>query len=110
MLTGEPANYLQRTNRIHEVDLVRTLEAVLEASDPPPVLHAVDSEPATLGDVLRFIASELGVQPPPHAPSGRVSGNVYDGSLLVALVGQLSFPSFRAGYRELLRRSVSADG
>ncbi|MGO3885210.1 MAG: hypothetical protein ACTJHU_02840 [Mycetocola sp.] len=92
--------YTQRTNRIHEWDLVSALELMLTLPVAPPLLHAVDSAPAPLGDVVTFIAGELGVAPPPAA-TAEPSGTVFDGTLLRGLLGNLRYPGYVDGYREL---------
>lgn len=115
------------TNRIHEADLARALEVLVTVDGPPRVLHAVDEEPVALRAVVDYIASRLGVTPPPDAdedspsgndpggrnPSGREpigtdtsgrqpSGNVFSGAALRALLGHLDYPSYRDGYEELV--------
>lgn len=100
---GAEVDYSRRTNRIHEVDLARALDRVLTVTEPPAVLHAVDSAPALLGDVVAFIADELGLPHPPRAAALH-EGIELDGRLLRAVLGELEFPDYRAGYRDLLRR------
>jgi nucleoside-diphosphate-sugar epimerase len=90
------------TNRIHETDLARALEALLTAETPPRLLHAVDEEPVALRAVVDRIASRLGVAAPPAADGGEPSGNVFDGTALHALLGHLEYPDFRVGYDELV--------
>ncbi|MFT4280178.1 sugar nucleotide-binding protein [Microbacterium sp.] len=96
-----PVDYVRRTNRIHEVDLVRALDLLLTLADPPALVHAVDAAPAPLGDVVRFLAAELHVAPPPAAEPGR-DGIELDGSLLRSLLGELEYPDYRTGYRAVL--------
>ncbi len=101
-----PVDYSRRTNRIHEDDLVGLLHAMLEAEDPPALIHAVDAEPALLGEVVTFIADRLEVEPPPRVQPEAGGGTVLDGGLLMDLVGRLRFPSFREGYAQMLRESM----
>lgn len=101
---GAPMQYARRTNRIHESDLVRALEAVLREPEPPQLLHAVDARPAPLGDVVTWIAQALGVPPPPRIEPAVPSGTVLRGDRLAALLGTLRYPSFEDGYRALLGR------
>lgn len=91
----------RRTNRIHETDLVRALHALLCAPTLPPTIHAVDDHPATLGEIARHIASRLGVPAPPMLP-GTPSGRAVSGSRLVALLGELRYRDYRAGYDEMI--------
>lgn len=101
---GVPVQYARRTNRIHETDLVRALEAMLREPEPPRLLHAVDARPAPLGDVVTWIADALGVPPPPPIEPAVPSGTVLRGDRLAALLGALRYPSFEDGYRALLER------
>jgi nucleoside-diphosphate-sugar epimerase len=98
---GTPVNYRRRTNRIHETDLVRTLEAMLDAVEPPAVLHAVDSQPAELGDIVSFIADRLGLEPPPRATPDEPAGTYLDGTALGRFLGPLHYPGYVQGYREM---------
>lgn len=108
------------TNRIHRDDAAAaivhlcTMEAV-----PAPVYLGVDSEPAELGDVLTFLAAELGL---PHPASSAASsgsapvagaapqsgepsrgGNKRCSNALLRGTGfEFQYPSFREGYRAVL--------
>lgn len=99
---GVPVDHTRRTNRVHETDLVRLLEALLRADAPPVLVHAVDEAPAPLGDVVAHIAMRLGVQPPPHADPETGGGTVLTGALAKALLGGWEYPGYREGYDELL--------
>ncbi|MGW9157418.1 hypothetical protein [Microbacterium sp. NPDC055665] len=104
---GAAVDHTRLTNRIHETDLVRTLDLLLRTDDPPRLVHAIDERPAPLGDVVRFIAGELGVAVPPHEASDGPRGLVYDGSLLHSLLGGLEYPTYEAGYAEMIAGSAS---
>jgi nucleoside-diphosphate-sugar epimerase len=99
---GRPVNHRRRTNRIHEDDLVRTLDLLLRTPEPPRLVHAVDAAPAPLGDVVAHIAENLGVPVPPDDPAAAAAGHVYDGALLRALLGDLVHPSYASGYDAML--------
>lgn len=99
---GAAVDHARRTNRIHETDLVHTLELMLQMPDAPRLVHAVDESPAPLGDVVGFIAHELGVDVPPDIASGHPSGFVYDGGLLRSVLGSLEYPTYREGYAEMI--------
>lgn len=98
VLNHTPVQYAQRTNRIHEVDLARALEVMLTLENPPTVVHAVDQRPATMGEVVTFIADQLGVAPPPAMEPAMPGGTVLSGELLLTLLGSLRYPTFEAGY------------
>ncbi|MFK3677543.1 hypothetical protein ACI2IP_07410 [Microbacterium sp. NPDC090218] len=102
---GAAVDHSRRTNRIHEVDLVRTLDLMLRVADPPRLVHALDERPAPLGEVVRFIAGRLGVAVPPDVASGGPRGFVYDGSLLRSVLGSLEYPTYEAGYAEMIAAS-----
>lgn len=104
---GAAVDHSRRTNRIHETDLVRTLDLLLRTDDPPRLVHAVDERPAPLGDVVRFLAGELGVEVPPDEASDAPRGFVYDGSLLHSLLGRLDYPTYEEGYAEMIAGSAS---
>lgn len=103
VLAGEPVDYERRTNRIHEVDLVRAIAQLLDADAPPALLHGVDRRPATLGEVVEFIADRLGVDAPPRAEvePDADRGKVLDGSRLAAML-DLTFPTFVEGYGRMI--------
>ncbi|MCU1510496.1 MAG: NAD(P)-dependent oxidoreductase [Arthrobacter sp.] len=114
------------TNRIHRDDaaaaIVRlcTMEAV-----PGPVYLGVDNDPAELGEVLTFLAAELGLRQPPSSagsaakaggdsskaggersrPGGEPArgGNKRCSNALLRSTGfEFQYPSFREGYRDIL--------
>lgn len=99
---GAAVDHERRTNRIHEHDLVRLLEMLLRADAPPTLVHAVDREPVRLGAVVAHIAARLGVAAPPQSEGDAGGGTVLDASLAHALLGELSYPTFREGYDEML--------
>lgn len=103
---GKGVDHARRTNRIHEVDLVRTLDLLLRMDQPPRLLHAVDERPAPLGDVVRFIAEQLGLDVPPDLASGVPSGVVHDGARLRSVLGGLAYPTFEAGYAAMIAEAV----
>ncbi|MFD1213356.1 sugar nucleotide-binding protein [Arthrobacter sp. GCM10027362] len=102
VIEGTPVQYAKRTNRIHEADLVRTLQTLLLAEDPPRILHAVDQAPAALGEVVTYIAHQLGLSPPPKTQPDVASGTVLSGALLLTLLGTLQYPTFEAGYGHII--------
>ncbi|MFJ4223038.1 SDR family NAD(P)-dependent oxidoreductase [Microbacterium sp. NPDC089695] len=99
---GAAVDHERRTNRIHEHDLVRLLEALLRADAPPALVHAVDHEPVRLGDVVAHLAERLGVAVPPHTTPEVGGGTVLDGARAHTLLGDLVYPTFREGYDAML--------
>lgn len=108
---GDALAHDRMTNRIHRDDLVTVLQTVLELPEPPALLHAVDTEPAVLGDVATHIAGLLGVPVPPDSSAsseGGPRGKVLDASLMHGFVGELQYPTYREGYDALLSSEDSA--
>ncbi len=105
------------TNRIHRDDAAAaivhlcTMEAV-----PAPVYLGVDDDPAELGEVLTFLAAELGLPLPAASaagPDGEPGGVLQPGparggnkrcsnALLRGTGFEFQYPSFREGYRAIL--------
>ena len=60
------------TNRIHRDDAAAAIVHLCSMDAVPgPVYLGVDNEPAELGEVLRFLAAELGLPRPPSDPPDR---------------------------------------
>lgn len=96
------------TNRIHRDDCAGVLRFLLGPVAPPPVLLAVDREPAPEAEVLAWLAVRLGAPPPrraaPDPDSRRAGSNKRCSSRrLVDLGYEFRFPTFREGYGALLR-------
>ncbi|MCT1615988.1 NAD-dependent epimerase/dehydratase family protein [Kocuria marina] len=110
---GAPVTHRRVTNRIHRDDLVTVLTAVLDAPEPPRLLHAVDHDAARLGDVVTHLAERLGVPgPPDNSPSGDGPlGKIIDGALVHSLVprSRWRYPTFREGYDALLGTASSGE-
>lgn len=104
--TATPVTHRRVTNRIHRDDLVTVLSTVLDAPEPPRLLHAVDHDAAQLGDVVTHLAARLGVEvPPDNSPAGEGPlGKIIDGALVHSLVprSRWRYPTFREGYDALL--------
>jgi hypothetical protein len=82
---------------------------------PGPVYIGVDNEPAELGDVLGFLAAELGLPQPASESAGASGGTSTSGgepsrggnkrasnALLRSTGFEFQYPSFREGYRAIL--------
>ena len=111
--TGEPVTHRRVTNRIHRDDLVTVLATVLDAPEPPRLLHAVDHDAARLGDVVTHLAGRLGVPvPADNSPAGDGPlGKIIDGALVHSLVprSRWRYPTFREGYDALLGTASSSE-
>jgi nucleoside-diphosphate-sugar epimerase len=93
------------TNRIHRDDAAGAIVHILCMPETPsPVYLGVDNDPAELGDVLRFLAAELGLEVPPTGSLGDArGGNKRCSNALLRGTGfSFKYPSFREGYRDIL--------
>lgn len=102
------------TNRIHRDDAAAAIVHLCSMGPAPaPVYVGVDDDPAELGDVLGFLATELGLpQPTPaadHAGGGvpgrepSRGGNKRCSNALLRGTGfDFAYPTFREGYRAVL--------
>ena len=99
---GQRFNHQRWTNHIHRDDLVRGLERLALGSEPPDLVHAVDSLPAQMGEVAAFIADRLGVPVPDHIEDEKPGGKRIDGTRFRALVGELGYPTYRDGFSSML--------
>lgn len=93
------------TNRIHRDDAAAAIVHLLTGDDDPPSrLIGVDDEPALKGDVLRFLAAELGHPDPPSAPVDRRRGGDKRcrNAALRATGFAFAHPDYRSGYRAVL--------
>jgi nucleoside-diphosphate-sugar epimerase len=101
MIPDEP----RFTNRIHRDDAAAAIVHLTSmAAHPAPVYVGVDNDPADLGDVLRFLAEEMGYPEPPAGPAGEARGGNKrcSNALLRASGFRLAYPTFREGYRAVL--------
>lgn len=93
------------TNRIHRDDAAAAIVhlATMEPA-PSPAYLGVDNEPADLGSVLRFLATQLGQPAPPVGDAGPArGGNKRCRNQLLRGTGfTFTFPTFREGYRDVM--------
>ncbi|WP_457948587.1 NAD-dependent epimerase/dehydratase family protein [Pseudarthrobacter sp. alpha12b] len=93
------------TNRIHRDDAAAAIVhlATLKAVSAPAYI-GVDNEPADLGSVLRFLATQMGQPSPPVGDAGPArGGNKRCRNALLRSTGfTFTFPTFREGYRDVM--------
>jgi len=102
-------------NRIHRDDaagaLAHSIELVQGGRPPPAVLLGVDDEPADEADVLRWIATQLGVAAPTMGSGeAKVSGKRCSNARLRATGYRFRYPTFREGYAESISAVTSSRG
>lgn len=93
------------TNRIHRDDAAAAIVHLMTGDDDPPaLLIGADDEPALKGEVLRFLATELGRSQPARAAVDRRRGGDKRcrNTALRATGVTFTYPDFRAGYRAVL--------
>lgn len=94
------------TNRIHVEDAAAALAFLVEHPSPPAVVDVVDDEPARRSEVVRFLASRLGVEVPDAGPASGVGVPRDDkrvsNARLRGLGFTLRYPTYREGYDAVL--------
>jgi len=93
------------TNRIHRDDAAAALLHLATLPSPPDRCYlGVDDEPAPLGEVLAFLAAELGLEAPPVGEVERRRGGDKrcSNTRLRASGFEFAYPTYREGYRALL--------
>jgi nucleoside-diphosphate-sugar epimerase len=92
-------------NRIHRDDAARALAHLLTAVAQPAACYlGVDHAPVDRGEVLRFLADQLGVAHPPPGGPGRSRGGDKRcrNDALVATGFRFTYPTYREGYTAVL--------
>ncbi len=92
-------------NRIHRDDAAAALTHLATRREPPqPCYLGVDDAPVDRGEVLRFLADELGLPEPPTGPDRRTRGGNKRcrNDRLMATGFTLTYPTYREGYRAML--------
>lgn len=93
-------------NRIHRDDCAGAIAHVLGHAKPERLYVGVDAAPVELCEVYRWIADELGLPAPAesHEPDARGGSRKRCSSARLLASGyELRYPTYRDGYRELLR-------
>jgi nucleoside-diphosphate-sugar epimerase len=104
-----PAETMQRwLNLLHRDDCAAALAHLIGRKKPEPLYVAVDRQPVSPQEVLDWLASQLEVRPPPADGTARASQfqtNVRCLSERLVDSGfRFLYPSYREGYRALLRK------
>lgn len=96
-------------NRIHRDDCAGALAHLMELEHPEELYVGVDCEPAPQWDVIRWVASELGLavpvsgSSPGPAPRRRADNKRCRNTRLLSAGYRLLYPSYREGYGALIR-------
>ena len=95
------------SNRMHRDDVAAAIvHLTTEVEEPDAVYIGVDDAPVERGEVLRFLADELGVDHPPtapHQPGMRGAGDKrLRNDRLKATGFSCAYPTYREGYRAVL--------
>ena len=119
-VVGDGAN---RWSFIDRWDVGTAFQAVLESGKPGEVYNAVDGEPAPLREFANFVATELGVPPPPSIPLAAAEREVGEAvarhlaadrptsnDKLRALGWKPAIARYREGIPSLLREMFSRSG
>jgi len=103
------------TNRIHRDDAAGLVRHVLFHEAPASLYLGVDDEPADEASLFQWLAAELGVDPPAEAEANegetgrRAAGSKRCSNRLARESGyRFRYPTFREGYRELIREDPRA--
>ncbi len=93
----------------------RWIIAALQDGRPGEVFNVVDDEPVTQATCLRWLAEELGKDPPPSAPApeaarkrGGTNKKVSNWKLKMELGYPSKYPNFRKGFSAEIQRLLEA--
>ncbi|MGN6160740.1 MAG: NAD-dependent epimerase/dehydratase family protein [Marmoricola sp.] len=103
--SGEARATTRRTARIHRDDAAEAIRHLMTMSSAPESLYlGVDDEPAAQGDVVRFLAEELGVPAPApgEASSQRGADRAISNARLRRTGWVPTYPTYVEGYRAVL--------
>jgi nucleoside-diphosphate-sugar epimerase len=104
----------QLTNRINQTDITNIIIAAMAKPRPSRIINLCDEEPASQGEVVRYAASLLGIEPPkpiafedaeltPMARSFYISKRRLRSVVVGPELGvKLIFPTYREGLKALV--------
>lgn len=107
-------------NRIHVADIAGVVAALIAQPERRGIYNLADDLPAASGDVMRYAAQLLGVDPPPPlafelaelspmAASFYAESKIISNARLKAHLGyRLRFPDYRSGLEAIRKRQISA--
>jgi nucleoside-diphosphate-sugar epimerase len=101
------------TNRIHVEDCAGALHHLMRLEDPQDLYLGSDDEPVTTADVVTWLSAELGVPAPPAAPTENQPERLNKrcrNARLRETGYQFQYPSFREGYRPIVREFLRVSG
>ena len=105
-----PAGSPVYSNRIHRDDCAGVIRHLFFQDAVEPLYVAADEEPTDAATLYRWLAGELGVEPPRVEPVadaghryGRASNKRVRNARLLASGYRFRYPTFRDGYSPLLR-------
>ena len=93
------------SNRIHRDDAAAAIVHLLTVTDTPDRVYlGVDDAPVDRGEVLAFLAEELGLARPPIGAddSSRGGNKRCRNDRLKATGFRFAYPTYREGYRAIL--------
>jgi nucleoside-diphosphate-sugar epimerase len=94
------------SNRIHRDDAAAAIvHLLLDVAEPAACYLGSDRAPVDRGEVVRWLASQLGAAPPPSGPDQRSRGGDKRcrSDRLVDTGFRFAFPTYREGYAAVLR-------
>jgi len=99
-----PARY---TNRIHRDDAAGAMRHLMALERPAPLYIGVDHEPSDRGEVLRWLAKEMGLPPPRVGPAVEYRSDPGNkrcsNARLLASGYRFRYPTYREGYAAILK-------
>jgi nucleoside-diphosphate-sugar epimerase len=97
------------TNRIHVEDCAGALHHLMRLGYPEALYLGTDDEPATTADVVTWLSAELGAPTPPGGPTERLNKRCRNARLRETGY-RFEYPTFREGYRPIVREFLSRSG
>jgi nucleoside-diphosphate-sugar epimerase len=107
--SGEAKATESWTNRIHVEDCARVLHHLMRLERPAELYLGSDDEPATTSDVVTWLSAELGVPAPEAAETKQLSKRCRNARLRDTGY-RFMYPTFREGYRGIVREFLSGRG